>query len=148
MYAGEEDLVEVDVGEFVIPAGDAAQSLDASEVAFDRVAGAVGDAVQRPGLEAIRLRRRDQLPTERRGQRAQLIALVGAVGEQLRLTRYGAEPFQQPASPGRIAPVTRRQGQEQRQPVIQDECVQLGRQPPARATDRLAPLLSGAPIPS
>ena len=66
MDAGEEGLIEVDVGEFVIAGGDAAHSLDASEVAFDCVAGAVGDAV----------------------------------GEQLRLTRYGAEPLQQPTPQG------------------------------------------------
>ena len=119
MYASEEDLVEIDMGEFVIAVGDAAQSFDASEVTFDRVAGAVGRAVQRPRLAAIRLRRGDQLPAEFGGQRTHLIALVGAVGEQLRLTRYGAEPLQQPASPGRIAPVTRRQGQDERQAVFQ-----------------------------
>ena len=148
MNAGEEDLVEVDVGEFVVAVGDTAQLFDAAEVAFDRVAGAVGDAVQRPGLAAIHLRRRDQLPAEFGGQGARLIAIVGSVGDQLRLTRYGAEPLQQPASQGRIAPVARRQGQDQRQAVFQDERVQLGCQPTARATDRLAPLLVGAPVPS
>lgn len=148
MYAGEENLVEVDVGEFVTPAGDAAQSLDVTEIAFDRGAGAVGNTVQCPGLEAIRLRRGDELLTEFGGQRAHCIALVGTVGEQLRPTRYRPELFQEPAVPGRIAPVARRQGQDQRQPVFRHDGVQLGRQAPARATDRLAPLLLGAPIPS
>ena len=90
----------------------------------------------------------NERPAEFGSQGAQLVALVSAVGEQLRLTRSGAEPLQQPASPGRIAPVARRQGQDQRQTVFQDERVQLGRQASARATDRLAPLLVGAPVPS
>ena len=42
----------------------------------------------------------------------------------------------------------RRQGQDERQAVFQHDGVQLGRQPSARATDRLGPLLLGAPVPS
>ena len=145
--AGEVDLNEVVVGELVVAVGDSAQSLafDAAEVAFDRVAGSVGRTLLWPGKEPIRLWRRHQFPTEFGGQRAHLIAFVGAVGEQLRLTGYGAEPVQQPASQGCIAPLPRRQGQ--RQMVLQHDGVQLGRQPPGGASDRLGPLVAGAPVP-
>ncbi len=144
------------MGEFVVANGDPAQPFDAAEVAFDPVTRAVGRTLQRPGVAAIRLWRRDLLPAEFGGQRAHRVALVGAVGEQLRLTRYRAEPLQQPASPGRIAPVARRQGHDQREAVFQHDGVQLRRQTSprssrgqaTRASDRLAPLLVGAPVPS
>ncbi len=79
--AGEEDLTEVDVGELVVAIVDAAQSLDASRVTIDRVAGSVGDAVQHLGLAVIRLWRRDKFPVEFGGQRVHLIAFVSEVGE-------------------------------------------------------------------
>ena len=52
--ASEEDLIKVDVVVFVIAVGDVAQSFDATEVTFDRVAGAVGDTVDHPSLALVR----------------------------------------------------------------------------------------------
>jgi len=89
--AGEQDLVEVTAGQLVISGSDAAHALEPSEVAFDRVAGTVGLAVQGPGLEAGRTRRRDQLPAEPGRQGAHLIALIGPVAEQLRLAQLRSE---------------------------------------------------------
>lgn len=77
-----------------------------------------------------------------------LIASVGAVGEQLPLTSYGSESLQQPTPSGPIAPLARGQGHGQRQPILQHERVQLGRQASARATDRPVPPLLGALIAS
>ena len=66
--ASEEDLIEVEVVEFVLAVGDAAQSFGAIEVAFNRIACAIADVAERPRLAAIRLRRRDQLLAEFSGR--------------------------------------------------------------------------------
>ncbi len=82
-------MVEIDVGEFVIPIGDAPKPLDATEVAFDRVVGTVGGWVERPRHSAIRLRWGDQLPAEFGGQQrlttiqilmAAAVSCLGVVG--------------------------------------------------------------------
>ena len=91
--AGEEYLVEIDVGEFVIPIGDTAHSFDASEATFDRVVGTVGGWVERPRHSAIRLRWGDQLPAEFGSQQRLttiqilIAAAVSCLGELASLTR-------------------------------------------------------------
>lgn len=148
--AGEIDHVQVDDVEFVIAGGDAAKALEAVEETFDQVAFAVGGAVERasPGRRPVRMRRRDEGPTE--GLRMALAgpAFVGAVGDELRPRCRPSKLFQQMPAPGRIAVLARGQGHHQRQPVVAHDRVQLGRQAPARAAQRLTPLCRGAPVPS
>lgn len=145
--AGEVDDTEVDGVEFVIADVDAAEAFEPAEEPFDEIALAVGVAVQRAlsGCVSVRMRRRDQLPTVCSGTASGRPPLIGAVGDQLWSTRLAPVPFDQRSPPRRITRLSRRQRQDQRQPVVAHDHVQLGRQSPARAADRLPPLCFGAP---
>lgn len=139
--AGEIDHVQIDDIEVVVAGGDAAEARELTEEAFDQTSGLIGRAVQRTLSRRmpVRMRRRDQVPAERPSMAVVRPTLVGTVGDELWLAGLRAELFEQMPAAGRIAGLARRQGHDQRQPVVVHDGVQLGRQAPARAADRLAP---------
>ena len=145
--AGEVDDTEVDRVEFVIADVDAAEAFEPAEEPFDEIARPVSGAVQRalPGCVPVRMRRRDQFPPMFSGAVSGRPPFIGAVGDQLWSTRLAPVPFDQRSSPRRITRLSWRQRQVQRQPVIAHDHMQLGRQSPTRAADRLPPLFLGAP---
>ena len=148
--AGEPDHVQVGDMKFVGAGGDATEALQALEEAFDQRSGSVGCLVERTltGRMAVGMRRRNELPAERRRTVATRPTLVGAVGDESRATALRTELFEQMPAPGRIAGLARRLSHHQRQPVVTRDRVQLGRQAPTRAADGLAPNVRSASAPS
>ena len=122
--------MQVDDVEFVVAGGEATESFEPVEKAFDQIALAVGVAVERPAMGGmpVRMRRRDQFPAQRSRAALSRSALVGAVGDQLRPAGLRAQPLEQLPAPGRVARLTRRQRHHQWYPIVAHDRVQLGSQ--------------------
>jgi hypothetical protein len=139
---GEHHVERLEAGE------DPTKALQAAEQPLDVVAPLVDCLAVVPGGESIGLRRNHRGETQIESPLAGLVALVGAVHDQVQAPVRAAQRGQQLAAFGRVVRLARRQRERYGRSSIRGNQMNLGGPSAAGLADRLRAVFLSAPVPS
>src|SRR5512137_1318995 len=134
--------------EFLEAGEDSTKALQPTEQPLDFVAPPVDRLAVVPGGESIGLRRHYRVEAQIERQLAGLVALVGAVHDQMQAPVRTAQRGQQLPALGRIVRLARRQRERYGRSSIRGNHMNLGGPAATGLADRLRAVFFGAPVPS